>query len=105
MVFEINDANWEKKKRGCWVLEFYSNNCNPCKIMLERMREVSYEFATKVKFGKVNIDGNIILTQANSVKSVPSLVFLYENTCMEKMEGLKTEEQIRTFVNNHLKSD
>jgi thioredoxin 1 len=57
------------------VVEFWASWCAPCKAMRPIIRDMAGRHRGRVAFGKVNIERNRKLAEANDVLSIPHLAF------------------------------
>ena len=64
-VVTITKDNFEAEVLGCKilvVLDFWAEWCEPCKMQSTVIEELAAELDGKVKFGKVNVDRQRLLS-------------------------------------------
>ena len=60
------------------LLDFYSDMCNPCKLLMKDLEEMAHKF-NGVEIKKFNIMDNYELTEKYNVRTVPTLIVLKGN--------------------------
>ncbi len=90
---EITDANFSEliyNSEIPVVLDFYATWCQPCQVMISLINRLAREddLQDKVKIAKVDIDANPQLAQHFNIRSVPTLLFIQQNTIRERHNGL-----------------
>lgn len=85
------------------VIDFYATWCGPCRRMTPIMEKLAGEFATQVKFVKVNVDEAPALAQRFGVSGIPALAMVYQGKSRPLITGLVAEDtlrsQLREFIN------
>lgn len=79
------------------VLDFYSDSCNPCKLLMRDLEEISKEIiGLEVK--KLNIIDNYALTEQYNIRSVPTLVILENEENKASYVGYRGKDDLKTFL-------
>ncbi|MFT5821110.1 MAG: thioredoxin 1 [Crocinitomix sp.] len=94
----INDsAAFESAYAGDrpFVLDFYTDNCNPCKTVMRTLEKLAFEYGKDILFLKTKADENIKLAQDLGVMKVPTLIFVDKTKKIERASGLITESALR----------
>lgn len=73
---------------GAVVVDFYADWCGPCKMMAPTFHAAAEEFDGKIKFCKINIDENREAAIANSVASIPTLIFYKDGKVADRVSGV-----------------
>ncbi len=77
-ITELTESNFDKEiKHGNWVIDFYADWCNPCKIMAPHFEKAAEEIKG-VKFGKIDVDENQNTAMRFGVMSIPTTI-LFKN--------------------------
>lgn len=88
------------------LLDFYANWCGPCKILGPIIDELSEEYAGKALVAKVNTEHNPVLSQQFRIKSIPTMVIIYQGKVVERFQGLvpkpNLEEILDEYIHHHL---
>ncbi len=83
--------------KGKFVLEFYSERCVACKVVGEIVEKLIKEYGD-VKLVKIDVRKNRDLAKEFGVISLPVLVFVRDGAEVDRIKGLKTEKEIREFI-------
>lgn len=68
------------------VIDFYSHNCPPCKMIAPLYEELSHEFPD-VKFLKINVEENPEARQKFNVDGWPTFVFVKNGDVQDEIVG------------------
>lgn len=101
MVTEITDQNFENevlKSNLPVVVDFWAPWCRPCYMIAPVTEKLSEEFKGKVKFCKLNVDGNPQMAVKYQVMSIPLLLFFKGGQQVESVLGAVPESSIRPKV-------
>jgi thioredoxin 1 len=100
MIIETNEKNIAEliNKEGIVVLDFYANWCQPCKLLLPIIEEISNDLKEGVTFYKVNVDTNSELPISLGVVSIPTILFYKNGVLIKKMVGLNKKQEIESVI-------
>jgi len=79
------------------VIEFYSNTCSVCQMLIPVLEELSQE-QTKVKFFKINTEQNMQICMTYRVLSLPTTLIFKDGELVEKVSGFRTKEEIEEIL-------
>ncbi|CAC5378665.1 trxA [Mytilus coruscus] len=87
------------------VVYFYTRTCVPCAVMAPRLEDIIVSYGTAINYFKVDVDSQRILAKTyvqgkSGVKVMPTLIGMKNGQVVSKIRGLKSEEQIKKFVDN-----
>ena len=90
---EITDQNFNElilNSEKPILLDFYATWCNPCHVMLSLINRMAKEDGMQeiAMIGIVDIDANRALAKHFEIKSVPTLLFIYNNKVYDRQNGL-----------------
>ena len=96
----INESNIHRIIRGHYALvNFYSNQCIPCRVMKKQLREVEKKIKTnKFIIGAVDIDTQPELDEKYQIDAIPTLILFKDGVEIGRSEGRKNFEQIKEFI-------
>lgn len=77
------------------ILYFSAMWCSPCKMLTPRMETLS----SQINYRKIDVDTNKELALEYNVRNIPTLVLIENGTLINKLVGLKSEQEIINFYN------
>jgi len=83
------------------LLDFYSNRCNPCKLLLNDLESLTPEL-NGIEIKKLNIMDNYDLTEKYNVRSVPTLIVLKDDQNHASYTGYKGKADLKKFLEESL---
>jgi len=105
MTLRISAENFDTEVLNSAVpvlVDFYSDSCVPCKRMSPALAELGEEYGGRFKLCKVNINGDLPLSEKYCVRSVPTLVFFSGGVELSRKTGLTGKEATREIMNQIL---
>lgn len=98
--FENNVINSDSVKRSeLFLVDFWAEWCNPCKILAPIIDEIAVEFNGRLKVAKLNVDENPVTTKNYKIRSIPTLLLIRDGVVLSVKVGLLSKQQIQEFVN------
>ena len=101
MVTEITDQNFEAevlKSDLPAIVDFWAPWCRPCQMIAPIAEKLSEEYKGRVKFCKLNVDGNPQTAAKYSVMSIPLLLFFKNGQPVDQSLGAVPEAMLRRKV-------
>ena len=77
----ITSSNFETEVMNSAIpvlIDFWAEWCMPCKMIAPVLREISEEYAGRLKVGKLDVDSESDLAMKFTVQSIPTLM-LFKN--------------------------
>ncbi|MCR3755264.1 MAG: thioredoxin 1 [Candidatus Westeberhardia cardiocondylae] len=103
-IIIVNDENFLKKfhYKGLFLIDFWATWCNPCKMMMPILEEISNEFYKKITIAQVNVDENPKTTSKYNIRSVPTLLLFNNGKIIEKKIGYLSKDKLKFFIQNNI---
>ncbi len=102
-VPELTNGEFENfVKDGIVLIDFFAEWCMPCLIIAPIVEELSEKFKGKIKFGKVNVEGNKELARKFDISSIPNLVLFKEGKPIEHFIGSVSSEELERKLYKYL---
>jgi len=89
------DARVRKSQRPT-VVDFFGQQCQPCKKLLPILEEIAPSFAGKADFVKVDVETAEEVAVDLGVFSVPTLVFFKGGKAVDKITGVPAKATLLT---------
>lgn len=98
MAIEATATNFDQLTEGpLTVVDFWAPWCGPCKMMNPIMEKLEQQYGDRIKFIKMNVDGNQEIAQRYKVMSIPSLVLFRNGQAKEKVTGVYPEAKLAHY--------
>jgi thioredoxin 1 len=83
------------------ILKFEGTWCAPCRAIKSILASVSKE--TGVEIQSIDVDKNENLVNQYNIKSVPTLIFIKDDTEVERISGFVPKDKIISLLEKHNK--
>lgn len=102
MDIQLNQKDFQKtiENNKKVLIDFYADWCGPCQTLLPTVHKLADEFDGDVLVKKVNVDENPELAASFGVRSIPTLVYIANGEEVNRQNGLISERDLRTQINN-----
>ena len=80
------------------LVDFYTENCGPCKMLTPTLNELAAENAERLKVAKIDVSTNAELAARFRVSSVPTLLLFKNGQVVGQMMGLKSKKDLLAWV-------
>ena len=87
-------------KNGNWVIDFYADWCNPCKIMAPHFEKAASEIKG-VKFSKLDIEASPEVPQRFGVMSIPTTLFMQNGEAVAMHSGILKLDDIKKKISQN----
>lgn len=100
----INDEKLnEAIENGNKTLVLFSAEwCGPCKIIKPALEKLESELTTGIDIVKADVSEASEGTKKFNIKNIPTCVLLDGGKEIARFSGVKTDEQIKKFLEDHL---
>lgn len=105
MIKEINDKNFNEEvanSNSIVVVDFWAPWCGPCKMLSPVIEELAKEMGKEVKFAKVNVDENPMISSKYRIASIPTVMVFSKDTVKETMVGFRPKADIKKIIQRNL---
>ena len=86
--------------KGLVLLDFWANWCPPCRMLAPILDNVVK--ATNVTLYKIDLDDDADLPSLYKIQSIPTVIFLKDGKEVERLVGLKSEQDIVNLVKKYI---
>ena len=99
MATELNETNFQNEVLDSdlpVLVDFWSEQCGPCKQLAPVLNQLSEEMKGIAKICKIDVAANMKLTASYGVRSVPNLLFFKNGEVKDQFIGASiTKDQMR----------
>ena len=100
-TFEVDAI--ERSHKDLVIVDFWSDSCQPCRLLAPVLESVVEEFDGKVVLVKVNIDQAPQTAADFQVQAVPAVYAVIDGQIADTFQGLVPEETIREWFSTLLR--
>lgn len=104
-IIELTDQNFSEKvlkSKNFFLVDFWAEWCNPCKILAPILNEISEEYSGKIIIGKLNIEKHSDTAPIYSIRSIPTLLLFRNGEVLATKVGAISKLQLKEFLNKYL---
>ncbi len=80
------------------VIKFSSERCMPCKALEPVFNQIQAEYGGLAKFSLVDVDKSREVAQYYFVSSVPTVIFLVDDTEVSRIVGVKPKSEYEKVI-------
>jgi thioredoxin 1 len=89
------------KQPGLAVVDFWSENCVPCKQLTRVLSQLATEIPPGVRIGTVKVNDNPDLAERFGVRTAPTLLFFKDGALVETRTGVDRRQVLKKLVEMH----
>ena len=100
-----NEQNFDAEVRrqpGLAVVEFWTENCVPCRQLTRVLSQLSAEIPAAVRIGTVKVNDNPDLAARFGVQASPTLLFFKDGALVDTRTGVDRRQVLKKLVETHM---
>jgi thioredoxin 1 len=84
------------------IVDFWAPWCGPCKSLAPVLEDVSKSYEGKVKFVKLDVDGNPSTPPKFGVRGIPTLILFKDGQVKATQVGLIGKADLAQFIDSNI---
>jgi len=99
-----NEQNFDAEvlgQAGLAVVDFWSENCVPCKQFSRVLSQLASDIPPNVRIGTVKVNDNPDLTARYGVQGTPTLLFFKGGKLVDSRTGVDRRQVLKKLVETH----
>ena len=86
------------------LVDFYTDNCNPCRMMAPVLQEIEAESAGQFKVFKVDAAAELELATTYAVRAVPAFYAFANGQCVGQTVGAKSKANMKKWFEDSIRT-
>lgn len=108
-IVDITPDNFEQiiintSKEKLVLVDFWADWCEPCKALTPILEKVAQDYAHHVLLAKVDCEAQQAISMQFGVRNLPTVILVKDSQPVDGFAGLKTEQEVREWLEQHLPS-
>lgn len=84
------------------LVDFYSDNCGPCKMMAPTIEKLAAQYAGKIQVYKLDVDSNPSVTARYNVQTIPTFILFKDGDRGDSYTGVVPQDVLVSSINKTL---
>ena len=100
LIIELSEENFEKSinSNKPILVDFWATWCGPCKFMLPVFDKLAKKYASKIDFGRLNVDDSQSIAVKYDVYAIPTFIIFYKGHAVERAVGAVGEKGLENIL-------
>lgn len=95
----------EASKQQPVLVDFWADWCQPCKVLIPLLTQLSNEYKGAFILAKVNADEQQEIVAAAGVRNLPTVKLFKDGVMVDEFTGAKPEAELRQFLDAHVDNE
>ncbi|MGD0227504.1 MAG: thioredoxin [Terriglobia bacterium] len=106
-VLHVQPTDWQGIETSAKpvFLDFWADWCGPCKMLAPTFDRLAEKYGEQITFAKINVDELPDVANKFGVRSIPTLILLQGGNVVEKVVGLRSEQELAQVLNRYTNSN
>lgn len=106
-IVNITPENFEQviietSKEKLVLVDFWAEWCEPCKAITPVLEKIAAKYANEIVLAKVDCDAQQAISMQFGVRNLPTVILVKDSQPLDGFAGLKTEQEIQEWLDQHL---
>ena len=93
------------KRYSLMVVDFWSENCPPCRLIAPVLEELAGEMRGRVVFGKMCVDEYREKAREFGISAIPTLLIFRNGELVDRIIGFSSKEDLVSRLRKHVGGD
>lgn len=102
MVEDDSFKNFSEASELPFLICFTSQRCQPCKVMVPLLEEISSQYFGKVNFAVADVHKCLHTANLLAVRSVPTIMLFKNGRPFAQVTGIRSKKNMIEFINKLL---
>ena len=97
----VSDGTFEEEVVNSEIpvlVDFWAEWCAPCKIIAPIVEDLAGEYAGKVKFAKLDVDGNPKVATTYGIRGIPTLLIFKGGSPVDQVVGAVHKAVLKSLL-------
>lgn len=103
MAIEFNEANFETEvlqSADPVLVDFWAPWCGPCRQLAPVIDQLSKEYESGAKVGKVNTDESPNLARKYGIQSIPTVMVFKDGQVVSQLMGVQPKAKLQEAIDS-----
>jgi len=102
-VLHVRPGDWSGIENSSKpvLIDFWAEWCGPCRMLAPTVESLAEKYAHQFTFAKVNVDELPDVANKFAIQSIPTLVLLKNGAILERLVGLRSEQELTQVLGRH----